>query len=110
MDKHNLRPIPESVEDFPKAEVSEIWSIPEEFDLHSLPLRKSEKQLESMVLAIWHEYMLHDEIMSAVSFLENAPYGVRHNAKIEQALSMTRATVEWMDDPIRAEYANTAAD
>src|SRR5690606_13313273 len=51
-----------------------------------------------------------DEIMSAVSFLENAPYGVRHNAKIEQALSMTRATVEWMDDPIRAEYANTAAD
>lgn len=89
---------------------SQAWGIPTVFDLEGLPLRMSDSQLQSMVLAVWHEFMLHDEVLSAISFLENAPYRVRHTAATERALSITRSTIEWTQNKVRADLVNTPMD
>jgi len=99
--------------DFPVAVETphhQAWGIPSTFDLESLPLRMTDMQLQSMVIAVWHEFMINDEILSAVSFLENAPYRVRHTAATEKALSITRFTMEWMNSKIHADSVNTPMD
>jgi len=107
------RPGVPSNSDFPVAVETphhQAWGIPSSFEVESLPLRTSDSQLQSMVIAVWHEFMLHDEILSAVSFLENAPYRVRHTAATEEALAITRFTMEWMKSKIHADSVNTPMD
>jgi 2-polyprenyl-3-methyl-5-hydroxy-6-metoxy-1,4-benzoquinol methylase len=99
--------------DFPVAMETphhQAWGIPSSFPLEQLPLRMTDAQLQSIVLSIWHEFMLHDEVLSAISFLENAPYRVRHTAETEKALLMTRSTMEWMKNKIHIDSVNTPSD
>lgn len=95
--------------DFPVAATGP-WSIPETGDVIELPLRMSPQQLQQMVLTVWREYMLHDEVLAAVAFLENAPYFVRHTPETEEALATTKATMAWMDDPHSIQIGNTPHD
>jgi 2-polyprenyl-3-methyl-5-hydroxy-6-metoxy-1,4-benzoquinol methylase len=99
--------------DFPVAVETphhQAWGIPSLFDVESLPLRTSDGQLQSMVISVWHEFMINDEILSAISFLENAPYRVRHTAATEKALSITRSTMEWMKSRVHSDSVNTPMD
>lgn len=96
---------------FPRAATSphaHAWAIPEASGVVDLPLRTTDAQLLSTVLMLWRELMLHDEVLSAVSLLENAPFRVRHHATVEAALRRTKATLAWMDDPVEFDRANTA--
>lgn len=95
--------------DFPVAATG-AWSIPEAGEVIELPLRMTENQLQQMVLTVWRTYMLHDEVLAAISFLENAPYFVRHTPLTEEALAVTRATMAWMDDPHAIQIGNTPHD
>lgn len=74
---------------------SNEWHIPNIIDFDSLPIKMTDQQLESVVILIWKQYMLHDEILSAISFLEKAPFNVRHSAVIQKALSKTKACLVW---------------
>lgn len=83
---------------FPVAHISQhanAWSIPDSLDFYSMPLDMSDAQLQASVLMIWKQYMLHDEILSAIIFLENAPYSVRHSLAIEKALQVTKDFLHW---------------
>lgn len=100
-------------DDFPRAEQtphSQAWAVPEEIRLEDLPLRTSDDQLAAMVLSVWREYLLHDEVRHALSFLESAPYRVRRHPQVVAALADTRAGVAWMNSKFGAEAANTPAD
>lgn len=102
-----------SEEDFPVASETPhegAWGIPTESTMDSLPLRMSDGQLQSMVLAVWREFMLHDEVLAAASFLRNAPYRVRHSAAVETALRMTVSTMDWMSTPMGSDSINTPSD
>lgn len=99
--------------DFPRAAVAphaQAWLVPDKAILDDLPLRMTDGQLTAMTLAIWKEYVLHDEMLSAISFLENAPYRVRHSVGVGKALSWTRATMAWMDDPEDEQKTNAPED
>lgn len=74
------------------------WYIPEAYDFSSLPIKMNDAQLQATVIMIWKQFMLHDEILSAISFLESAPYNVRHTFATENALRLTKACLFWMDD------------
>jgi len=99
--------------DFPVASISphsQAWSIPEQFVRDDLPLQMTDAQLQSMVSTIWHQYMLHDEVLSAISFLENAPYRVRHSFETQKALELTKACIAWMDDKNDFQKINAPAN
>lgn len=99
--------------DFPHAAVAphpQAWLIPASYVLDDLPLRMTDGQLEALTLALWKEYVLHDEMLSAVSLLEKAPYRVRHSVGVGKALSWTEATMAWMDDPEDEQKTNAPAD
>lgn len=73
------------------------WSIPETYDInasvsHTLPkvLLISREQLQASVIMIWKQYMFNHEILSAISFLENAPYEVKSSFATKMALSLTK--------------------
>lgn len=66
------------------------WNIPDICDLKSLPLRISTEQLQSTVIMMWKQYMLYDEVDSAIMFLENAPVEVRDSSLIKDALVLTK--------------------
>lgn len=74
------------------------WYIPETFDFSSLPIKMSDAQLQASIIMIWKQFMLHDEILSAISFLENAPYNVRDSFETQRALKLTKECLFWMDD------------
>ncbi len=93
-----------------KTEHSQVWGIPEESNVHDLPIEMSDRQLKSMVLNIWREYIRQDEILSAISFLENAPYRVRHSAEIKQALYLTKSSTEWIEKTDLVEDLNSPTD
>lgn len=94
---------------FPEINKSE-WSIPENIDFEGLPLNLSDKQLLSMTLSMWKEYMLHDEIISAVSFLKNSPCRIRDHYLIRRALIWTEKTYEYMNDKDLKASINTPDD
>lgn len=111
-DYHRPEAYPRGVTDadFPVARVTphpQAWGIPEAFELQALPLRMSEAQLEAMTLALWHEYMLHDEIVAALALLRDAPYRVKHSVNITKACELTEKTIAWMGDPVDAQRVNT---
>lgn len=89
---------------------SQAWSIPEESNLEELPVMLTNKQLEATTLLVWKEYMLHDEVLSAISFLENAPYRIRYNLNILEALERTKKSIEWMNNRSTSEATNTPMD
>lgn len=98
---------------FPAAASSndpDTWSIPFTWNYEGYPLKLNTDQLQAAVLMIWKQYMLHDEVLSAITFLENAPYMIKHTAATEKALSMTKATLSWMDDADLSQKINSPAN
>lgn len=86
---------------FPIAQIStdpQAWTIPESWNFESFPIQMSNNQLQAVVIMTWKQFMLHDEVLSAISFLENAPYNVRHSFTTQKALQLTKACLVWMDD------------
>ncbi len=83
------------------------WAIPNSYDLQNFPLRMNDEQLQAVVLMIWKQYMLHDEVLSAISFLENAPYNVRHSFATQKALQNTKECLNWMDSKDAFESVNS---
>lgn len=99
--------------DFPNSGITPhayAWGIPEEASVDDLPIRTTDDQLQATVLMVWREYMLHDEVLSAISFLEKAPYRVRHRPLVEAALRRTREMIAWMDDRRKQNAGNTPMD
>ena len=88
----------------------DTWTIPHTWDYEGYPLKLSTEQLQAAVLMIWKQYMLHDEVLSAITFLENAPYPVKHTVATEKALTMTKATIAWMDNLDLAQKVNSPAN
>lgn len=86
-------------DDFPVAQItphSQAWGIPDcPVVIDDLPLRMTDRQLQSLVCAVWKEYILHDEILSAIKFLESTPYRVRHTDVTERALKLTKDMIKW---------------
>lgn len=87
---------------------SQAWGIPESYVLDDLPIVMSEGQLQAFVVAMWKEYMLHDELMSAKSFLERAPFRVRHTDVTERMLRDTNKMLEWTDDEEQYDAGNAS--
>ena len=75
-----------------------LWGIPTNWDFTSFPLRMSDNQLQAVVIMVWKQFMLHDEVLSAISFLENAPYNVRYSFDTQKALKLTKACLVWLDN------------
>lgn len=99
--------------DFPVAEKtphSQAWGIPETFVIDDLPMKMTDDQLQAMVVAVWKEYMLHDEVLSAISFLENAPYRVRHSYVTDELMRKSKATIRWITEPDEYNRGNAAED
>jgi glycosyltransferase involved in cell wall biosynthesis len=109
-------PLNVTEQDFPRPIVTphaQAWGIPEQFVYDDLPLIMSDAQLQAMVCATWKEFMWHDELLSAISFLKNAPYRVRHSDTTEMLLAKTRAMIAWTDTEEKFDAGNatkTAAD
>lgn len=97
-------------ESFPVAKVTphrEAWGIPNEFEHHDLPLVLTEQQLQATVLMIWKQYLLHDEVLSARIFLENAPVKVKHTLATQKALQITKKMVDWIEDASIMQFHNS---
>lgn len=106
---------PKNVKDehFPvakKAPHSQAWAIPEEFIFEDLPLIMTDEQLKALLMAMYKEYMFHDEVLSAISLLEKAPYRIRHSPDIEEVLRKTRKFVDWIEDPELFDKGNATLD
>lgn len=100
-------------EDLPEAVITphaQAWGIPETFVYDDLPLRMTDAQLQALVVAVWKEYMFHDELLSAISFLENAPNRVRHTNETEDILRKTKNMVAWINDPEEYDKGNSTLD
>jgi glycosyltransferase involved in cell wall biosynthesis/2-polyprenyl-3-methyl-5-hydroxy-6-metoxy-1,4-benzoquinol methylase len=98
---------------FPVANTSsnnDYWSIPIGINFDSYPINLNQAQLQSVVLLIWKQYMLHDEVLSAISFLEKAPYSVRHSFETEKALKLTKACLDWMKNDADFQSTNSPAN
>jgi glycosyltransferase involved in cell wall biosynthesis/intein/homing endonuclease/SAM-dependent methyltransferase len=99
--------------DFPVAQTTphaQAWGIPETFVYDDLPLKMTDAQLHSLTFTLWKEYMLHDEVMSAVSLLENAPYRIRHTDETTTLLKKTKKCIAWIDDEELYDRHNAAVD
>lgn len=95
---------------FPIPQVSDnanVWSIPNAYNFEDYPLQLSDDQLQATIIMIWKQYMLHDEVLSAISFLENAPYRVRYTVATEKSLSLTKSCLDWMDSEETFENVNS---
>lgn len=100
-------------EHFPKAVVSphpQAWGIPESYVIDDLPLRMNDKQLQALIVTLWKEYLLHDEVLSAKSLLLNAPYRVRHTPETEELVRLTDEMYQWNNDPELLQKHNTPID
>jgi glycosyltransferase involved in cell wall biosynthesis len=82
------------------------WHIPDCYDFNSFPIKLSDEQLQATVLMIWKQYILHDEIMLGIKFLENAPYSVRNTIATHKALQMNKSMIAWINDPDLAQKHN----
>lgn len=106
-------PVDATFDDLPVAQLtphSQAWGIPSASVLDDLPLKMTDAQLQSLVVAVWKEYMLHDEVTAAERFLADAPYRVKHSAVTQRALSLTRGTTAWMDKPATLQKYNEPLD
>lgn len=74
------------------------WRIPSSWDFVSFPIKMTDEQLQAAVIMIWKQFMLHDEVLSAISFLENSPYNVRFSAATQKALKLTKDCLVWLDN------------
>jgi 2-polyprenyl-3-methyl-5-hydroxy-6-metoxy-1,4-benzoquinol methylase len=90
-----------------KSPHSQAWAIPEESSVRGFPLSLTEQQLLSTILMIWREYMHHEEVLSAIQFLENAPYRIRDHHDVLEALALTRLSIKWMENDAQAQDINT---
>ena len=72
---------------------SQAWAIPSAFEYDDLPLQMTNEQLQSLVLLVWKQYIANNEIISALHFLDKAPYRVRHTFATEQAIKMTKGMI-----------------
>lgn len=100
-------------EDFPRALVAphaQAWAVPEQFVYDDLPVRMTDEQLKAFVGALWKEYMLHDEIQSAITLLENAPYRIRHSDFVEDLLRKSRRFIEWTHTEDTYDVGNSAIE
>lgn len=100
-------------EQFPVATVSphsQAWGIPNTWEIDDLPVKMTDQQLQSTVIMMWREYILNDEILSAIKFLEHAPYRVRHTAATEEALKRTQNFITWIDNDVTAQKHNSPAN
>jgi 2-polyprenyl-3-methyl-5-hydroxy-6-metoxy-1,4-benzoquinol methylase/glycosyltransferase involved in cell wall biosynthesis len=86
------------------------WKIPSSINLKDFPIKMTDDQLQSVVILIWKQYMLHDEVLSAINFLENAPINVRHSETTEKALSLTKDCIKWLANNDLFIEANTPID
>lgn len=87
-----------------------LWGIPTNWDFDTFPLRMNDNQLQAVVIMIWKQFMLHDEVLSAISFLENAPYNVRHSFDTQKALKLTKACLVWLDNKSDFQALNAPAN
>ena len=99
--------------DFPVAKItphSQAFGIPESFVYDDLPMRMTDQQLQALVVALWKEYMLHDEVLSAISLLKNAPYRIRHTNETETLLKKTIGFTTWIDNEAEYDKGNSTID
>jgi 2-polyprenyl-3-methyl-5-hydroxy-6-metoxy-1,4-benzoquinol methylase/CheY-like chemotaxis protein len=82
------------------------WEIPSTYDFSGYPLEMTDDQLQAVVIMIWKQYMRQDEVLSAISFLEKAPYHVRYSEATQKALQLTRDTITWIDNPTLSQKVN----
>jgi 2-polyprenyl-3-methyl-5-hydroxy-6-metoxy-1,4-benzoquinol methylase/glycosyltransferase involved in cell wall biosynthesis len=59
----------------------------------------TDDQLQSVTIMMWRQYLLHDELLSAISFLERAPVNVRDAKATQEALTTTKKMAGWLNDP-----------
>lgn len=85
---------------------SQAWGIPSTVELDGLPVRMTDEQLQATVIMIWKQYILHDELLAAQSFLENAPFNVRDTKITNEALIITQKMLGWLKDPILLQKYN----
>lgn len=98
---------------FPVATISphsQAWGIPNSLELDDLPLRMTNDQLQSVVIMMWRQYILHDELLAALSFLEKAPYDVRDTLITQEALIITKKMLGWLQDPELMQKHNAPTD
>lgn len=112
---HRPEGYPKNVKDsdFPEAiktPNSQAWGIPEDFVYEDLPVKMSDKQLQSLVGILYKELMWHDEVLSAISLLENAPYRVKHSALTEDMLRRTKKCINWISNEEEYNVGNAAID
>jgi glycosyltransferase involved in cell wall biosynthesis/2-polyprenyl-3-methyl-5-hydroxy-6-metoxy-1,4-benzoquinol methylase len=74
------------------------WKIPNTWNLESFPIKMTDEQLQATVIMIWKQFMLHDEVLSAISFLEHTPYNIRHSFTTQKALKLTKDCLTWLDN------------
>lgn len=89
---------------------AQAWGLPNKYEFDDLPLLLTDEQLQATVLMIWKEYMLHDEIMAAIKFLEDAPYRIKHSVATQKALALSKKSTAWMDDLAATQAGNSPAD
>jgi len=63
-----------------------------------------------MVIAIWKQYILHDEILAGLKFLESAPVNARHSQVVEEAIKKNKAMLYWLSDSEMLQKHNSPAD
>ena len=95
--------------EFPKAGMGN-WSIPNIWDYESFPLDLTVEQMQATVIMLWKQYILHDEIMLGLKFLENAPYNVRNSPATLKAVNATKAMTAWLDDKYLSQKHNAPED
>jgi 2-polyprenyl-3-methyl-5-hydroxy-6-metoxy-1,4-benzoquinol methylase len=82
------------------------WTIPDTWDFEKFPLDLSENQMQALIITIWKQYILHDEIMLGLKFLENAPYIVRNTSDTLKAINATKGMLAWLDSPSLSQKHN----
>lgn len=73
------------------------WNVPNSWDFDGLPLNITDEQLQSTIIMIWKQYMLHDNIESAITFLENTPNNVKNSFAVKKALEITKSCLNQGD-------------
>lgn len=86
---------------------SQAWAIPTAFEFDDLPLQLTDEQLQSVVLQVWKQYIANNEVISALRFLDKAPYRVRHTFATEQAMKMTAEMVS--QNPVSIAFVDNTA-
>lgn len=102
-----------SAEQFPLAITtphSQAWGIPNTLEIDDLPLRMTDEQLQSVTIMMWRQYLLHDELLAAESFLKNAPYNIRDTKTTQDALKITQKMIGWLKDPELMQKHNAPTD